>query len=502
MRPAALLRLAVAGTRTDTTRIALTAIGSLLGTLAVLAAATVLAVKQDDRYTNGLLAESGLRPGVATALLMLTVPVLLFVGQCARLGAPARDRRLAAIRLAGATPAQGRLIAAVEAGAATLLGTVLGLAVYLVGRRVFDAPDAQDRRPLPTDVLPPWPWLAAIVVGLPVLAVLVTSLLLRKVVVSPLGVVRRTRNRSPRPWPGLLIVFGLVVYAGLSPSLQYLERRGILIPAGAILAALFLGGLAAAVGVVSGAAWLSYTVGRLLGRYARRPATLLAGRRLQLDPWAGSRSLAALLTAVLFGAGAAWITATFRLQHAMQVEQDRQMSAIIGQPPMADGGDFYTRAMQLVGYAVLVAGAIAAAGLAVAVITAIVERRRSLAALTASGVPRAVLGRAIMWQSLSVAVPALMLAIATGLALGQGFAGSDVRLGSSSMTYCPTPEDSSGNCPNKKEIEFPEVRASVHIPWADLGVLGGWSLGAAALTGLLGVAFLRTSTAPEELRTT
>jgi ABC-type antimicrobial peptide transport system permease subunit len=154
--------------------------------------------------------------------------------------------------------------------------------------------------------------------------------------------------------------------------------------------------------------------------------------------------------------------------------------------------------MQLVGYAILVAGAIAAAGLAVAVITAIVDRRRSLAALRASGVPRSVLGRAVLWQSVVVAVPALVLAIATGLALGRGYAGSEVRQSAGSVSYCP----SSDPCTDETVVELPEIRATVHIPWSDVGVLGGWSLAAATVTGLLGVAFLRSATSPEELRTT
>ncbi len=108
------------------------------------------------------------------------------------------------------------------------------------------------------------------------------------------------------------------------------------------------------------------------------------------------------------------------------------------------------------------------------------------------------LGRAVLWQSVFVAVPALVLAIATGLALGRGYAGSDVQQGAGSVSFCP----SSSPCTDEKVVELPEIRASVHIPWSDLGVLGGWSLGAATLAGLLGVAFLRPSTSPEELRTT
>ncbi|NED54053.1 ABC transporter permease, partial [Micromonospora aurantiaca] len=124
MRPGTLLRLVLAGTRTDVARVVLTAVSAALATLAGLAALTVLSVvkpaghawTQSEQYTNALLREPGLRPGVALALLLLCVPVLGLAGQCARLGAPGRDRRLAALRLAGATPGQVTRVAVAETG--------------------------------------------------------------------------------------------------------------------------------------------------------------------------------------------------------------------------------------------------------------------------------------------------------------------------------------------------------------------------------------------------
>jgi len=102
-----LVRLALAGTRTDIARVALTAFAAMLGTLSLLATATVLVIDGEAvRYTHNLLVEPGLRPGVATALALLCIPVLALAGQSARVGAPARDRRLSALRLAGATPRQ------------------------------------------------------------------------------------------------------------------------------------------------------------------------------------------------------------------------------------------------------------------------------------------------------------------------------------------------------------------------------------------------------------
>jgi hypothetical protein len=519
MRPGTLLRLAVAGTRTDTTRIVLTGLGSVLGTLALLSAATVLAIRPGGDptdptmapYTNGLLRESGLRPGLVTALVLLTIPVLLFVGQCARLGAPARDRRLAAIRLAGATPGQGLALAAAESGLAMLAGTVVGLAAYLAGRRLLDAPDARGLRPLPTDVLPHWGIIAGIVFGLPALAAIATALLMRRVTVTPLGVVRRVRIHPPRPWPGVLIVLGVAAFTLLTPIDLHLARQGTPLSRGAVLAVLFLGGLAAAIGVVAGAGWISYTVGRLMSRYARGPAALLAGRRLRADPWLGSRALAALLTAVLLASGAAWQTSAYRSELRAEEESDRAYNLAVGQPMIKSTPDgFYLRAMQLVGYAVLVAAVIAAAGLAVAVADSIVERRRVLSSLTASGVPRAVLGRAVLWQTLGVAVPALALAMTVGVALGRGSTQASATRPASVSTSCMPPPDRPNLCATPtdpaaaaytKVIAIPQISDRIRLPWADLGVIGGWALGAAVLTAGLGLVFLRASTAPEELRT-
>ncbi len=334
--------------------------------------------------------------------------------------------------------------------------------------------------------------LAAIVAGLPLVAAAVTALLLRRVAATPLGLVRRIREGAPQPWPGALIAAGVTAFLLIDPLGRYALRHDWHVPAWILpLTTLFVGGMAAAVGVVTGVGWLSHTAGRLLTRFARRPATLLAGRRLLADPWSGSRALAALLAAVLFAAGAAWTRSAFRTQQLVNDASQRlinQANGLPDDPSSSAHDDFYLRAMQLVGYAVLVAAAVAAGGLAVAVVTSIVERRRALASLTASGVPRSVLGRAVLWQSLAPAVPAVLLAMVTGLALGQGLAAPTTTSTSGSFGTCTPPPDQPDLC-------------RIAVPWTDLGVIGGWGFAAILLTAALGVVSLRASTAPEELRT-
>jgi hypothetical protein len=476
-----LLRLALAGSRTDTLRVALTALSAALATLAVLAAATVFAIPGGTnpdgsavlaaQYRNNLLAEPGLRPGVALALLLLTIPVLALAAQCGRLGAPARDWRLASFRLAGATPRQIVALVVAETGVASALGTAVGFVVYLVGRELLHRPGPEGELNLPTDVLPATWLLLAVALGLPVVATAVAAALLRRVTVTPFEVVRKVRRAAPRLWPGFLIVAGVAAFAVIEP----LGRLGL--SDGLRTVVLFAGAVSALLGVVLGTAWISYAAGRLLHRVARRPPALLAARRLMADPWSGSRAFAALLACVMFGAGAAevraWLAAHFAAEERIGVTRDTA---------------FYFDSLDLVDAAVVVATAIAAAGLLVTLVESIVSRRRTFAALVATGVPTGVLVRSILWQVFTPLVPATLLSLAVGTFLVRLVATADESAGSSRR------------CTPSGCVEA-EV-SSVPIPFDQLALLGAGAVATVVAVVGVGLVFLRSSTAVEELRTT
>jgi hypothetical protein len=484
VRPLTLVRLALAGSRTDALRVTLTAVSTALATLAILAAATVLAIPNGgtapdgsailaDQYRSKLLAEPGLRPGVAFGLVLLTIPVLALAAQCGRLGAPARDRRLAAIRLAGATPRQVVALVVAETGVASTLGVVVGLIAYLAGRTILHRPDAAGRLALPTDVLPP-PWaLAAITAGLPLIATAVAAVLLRRVTVTPFGVARNVRRRAPKPWPGLLIVPGVAAAAVLEPLGKYADRHRLDLPNWVPPTLLFGGGLLALIGVVLGTGWISYTAGRLLHRMARRPAALLAAARLMADPWSGSRTFAALLACVMFGAGAAEVRAAFAASFAADPSS------------VATDPRFYFQSLDLVDTAVMVATAIAAAGLLVALAENIASRRRAYTAQIATGVPRAALARSILWQVFTPIAPAVLIALTVGDSLLRS-----LNLEQASTTVCEP-----NGC---QETATPDAP----IPLDDLALIGATTFAALMVIVGLGLLFLRSSTTVEELRTT
>ncbi|GIJ40652.1 FtsX-like permease family protein [Micromonospora andamanensis] len=474
MSLATLTRLALAGSRTDAARAALTALSALLATLAGLAAVTVLAIRkppgdawqQSEQYVNALLREPGLRGGTAFALVLLTIPVLALAGQSARLGAPSRDRRLAALRLAGATPGQVTRVAMLETGLASLGGTLAGLATYLIGRSMLHRPDANGQLALPTDVLPPVLAMAAVVLGLPVLAAAATAVLLRTVATTPLGVVRRAgRTGSPRPWPALLIGLGVLAAALVEPIQWALEGAAFEWLAVVVM----LGIVGAVMGMIFGTGWIAHLAGRLLHRLARRPAALLAARRLTDDPWASSRTFAALLAALIIADGAAAFRASFQLRAELEQEQNR----LAGFGGDAFHDSFYLNTMNLVDLAVVAAVAIAAAGLLVTLVEGIVSRRRAYAVLVATGVPRATIGTSIAWQVLAPVVPAVLVALGVGYAIGRLLTG-DLSRGAR------TPD----------------------VPLAQLALQGAGAIVAVLVVVGLGVLFLRSTTALEELRAT
>ncbi|WP_257585655.1 MULTISPECIES: FtsX-like permease family protein [unclassified Streptomyces] len=389
-------RLGRGADRREWWRAALTAAGAALAT-GIAQAAVALASLRGQYHVSvggGLLDRPGERSGVVLTLLLLLVPVLGFLGQCARIGAVHRDRRLAGLRLAGATPAQVRRIAALETGPACLLGSLLATAAAaLVMSRLWSGPAPAA-----------WAGLALVALAVPVLGTAVALLALRRLVASPLGWVRRVRPREGgRRWPryaaGSLIV-------PLSVLCAFGGTRG---PLPLVVFALVVAVGAGTVGLAGGTARLA---GRLVARRARTAAALIAAERLHDDPWAAARTHAAVLLVTVVGTGFVGVRQAL-LADLHRMRRDHQLGM-----PMA----FYTTGITLAGAAVLVALAITLCGLAVGTAESLADRRRSLAAQIAAGVPRAVLGRALLLETALPLLPAVVLAGAGGMAIGTWYA--------------------------------------------------------------------------------
>jgi hypothetical protein len=508
VKPGTLGRLALAGSRSDGIRVTLTAISATLAAVLLLSAAAVVAVPElgipedgsagwNPQYSNPLIAEPGLRPGVVATLLLIAIPVLFLAGQSIRFGAPARDRRLAAMRLAGATPAQAVLVAATETVFAALLGSIAGTGVFLLLRILLDGRDANDQLALPTDQLPSVTAFLLVLLLVPLLAGLIGAFLLRRVIITPLGVVRRTRTKPPRLWPGVLIIAAVFAPLVIHPLGRQLEELAGGTNGDFVILIAFAAVFVLVVGVVVGTGWIAYTAGRLLNHFSHRPAALLAGRRLMADPWNGSRTLSALLAALIVGAGVlgyrSFTVATFAASAEAFKDNGLQEDGNIS----VEHG-FFLNSISLVQIAVAVAVVIAAAGIMVALAESVVSRRRTFASLVATGVPRGVLGESLAWQTLAPLVPAMLVALTVGFGL---FRSLVTEASAGGGATCEGTAEQCGDPNSPLWHTYSVVTLPVPVPLGGLALLGGGALAAMLLVVAVGYVFLRMSTDVEELRT-
>ncbi|WP_103534243.1 ABC transporter permease [Streptomyces sp. SM11] len=225
---------------------------------------------------------------VIMVCVVLLAPVAIFIATAVRFGGDRRDRRLAALRLVGADIRTTRRIAAGEALFGALLGLLLGLAFFLVGREFVGAVEIWDVSAFPADLVPD-PRLAMLIgVAVPLTAVLVTLVAMRSVVIEPLGVVRRGRERGRRLWWRLPVpLAGLVVLGLWGRVEEYAPVNPFPITTGAVLV---LFGLALL---------LPWLVEACVKRLRGGPVPWqLATRRLQLSSGAASRAVTGVTVAV------------------------------------------------------------------------------------------------------------------------------------------------------------------------------------------------------------
>lgn len=383
-------------------RVGLTAAGAALATGFALAA--VVLATLNGRYAigiaHGLLDNPGERHGVIFSLLLLLVPVLGFLGQTARIGAVHRDRRLAALRLTGATPWQVRRIAAMETGLACLLGSVLATAAAVpVLLSYWGGPSALA-----------WAGMAAVALGVPVMGAAVGALALRRVVASPLGWVRRVRP-AQRPGRVFLVATVLSTALALVTLLTPFTANPLfgfaLVPL-TVFALILLVGAAAV--WLSG--WSSGLLGRVLADRAQSATTLIAAERLRDDPWSAARTHAAVLLVTVVGTGFLGVRQVM-LADLRGIRRAGQLGMDM---------EFYTTGLDLTAAAILVGLVIVLSALAVGTAESLASRRRGLATQTAAGVPRAVLSRALLLESALPLAPAVLVAGLGGMAIGVWYA--------------------------------------------------------------------------------
>lgn len=354
----------------------------------------------DAELLGNLVRDSGVRGGYVFALLLICIAPLALLRQVVRLGTATRERRLAALRLAGATPSDVRRMGALEVGIPALLGGLTGYVVFAAlrlvfggqavveGGMVFDSSVRRELRVVPVTVAPAWWQVLLVALGVGLVGALVGSLGSRSMVVSPFGVSRRMPHTAPRPWGLLFVALAAALWREAAASTAN-EVLPFVLVASVVAAILLL------------APWVAYLVARAVAVRARRLHVLVAARRLVHDARPAGRAAAAIgAIGLVAGAG----------------------GALLADLPSTQGGGFaqvdamYMVPVALSGVVLLVALVLIVFSMTVHGVEALMERKRSIAALGALGASTQELERVQRWEIGLVALPMAVLGTLAGSA--------------------------------------------------------------------------------------
>ncbi|HTU75856.1 MAG TPA: FtsX-like permease family protein [Trebonia sp.] len=231
------------------------------------------------------------RDAFGIGVLAVVFPMLVLISTATRLAADRREERLAALRLVGATPADIRIVAGVEAVISAFLGAVLGSVVFLLVRSALAGAALIGTQYFESDLTPTAAGYAAMLAGVPIAAAFAALVSLRRVQISPLGVAQRAAPRGTSPWRLVPLVIGVGIYVfGLSKT----TRNSIGVPA-------YPGLVLTMIGLVIASPWLTATAARAFGRCASGSSALIATRRLADNPGRAARAVTGLVLAVFLG---------------------------------------------------------------------------------------------------------------------------------------------------------------------------------------------------------
>jgi len=256
----------------------------------------------------------GLEPGVRILLLAVVItiglPVLTLAATSGRLSAAMRDRRLANLRLLGLSPLQTRVVAAVETGAAALVGTVIGSAGFVLARPLVARLHPAGRT-WPLDTLWPYWWAAALALVMVPLAVVTVSVLpQRSASRAALSEARRAEARHPNPLRllPLAVGVGLAAFVISQAENQYAQESG----SNDWLSSYMLGAIGLlGIGTLLAVPVFVRLLADVLARRSGRPTLLIAGRRLQDQPAATTRVVGGLLIGLFVVTGARAVVVAF-----------------------------------------------------------------------------------------------------------------------------------------------------------------------------------------------
>lgn len=237
------------------------------------------------------------KAAIYAGIIILLFPVIMLVSIATRLGSVQREQRYASLRLIGVTNGQVTGIIATESFISTLIGIVVGWALYLLARPLlFDFTLSESRF---------WPSAitvttvqSLVIAGL----TLVMSLFanwwgMRHVRTSPLGISQKQKMEKKPGWwrilPLLASLATLIYMTVHDPA----DSNEVLTMINAFLLLI----VAMMFSLVVVTPWLTYHLAQFVSRLAKRPTVLIGTKYIRAHARAIARSVSGVVLALFAG---------------------------------------------------------------------------------------------------------------------------------------------------------------------------------------------------------
>ncbi|MDR1427000.1 MAG: hypothetical protein LBJ08_04500 [Bifidobacteriaceae bacterium] len=237
---------------------------------------------------------------MAVVLAFVAIPVFMLLASAGRLGAGTRDRRLAALRMLGLSPARTVAVAVVENGVLALAGGLAGVGAFAVLAPPASAAVRAGPRWFVGSLTVAPAWLAVTAVGVAGFSAVLAAAPARRLRTQPKALRDGGPGRAPGLWRLGVFLLGAAALAweGTEPRFGFAYRNAV------ILAAV----VTVIVGLALSVPLLSNRAGRWLAR-SRRTVPMLAGRGILAEPSSGTRlvlGLGAVVFLTVAGAQQLW----------------------------------------------------------------------------------------------------------------------------------------------------------------------------------------------------
>lgn len=272
---------------------------------------------------------------------ILLVPIVNFVAVASQLGSVQREKRYAALRLIGATKAQVNKILLVESLVAAAAGIVVGVIIFNLAQFPLINFTYGGLHFWPADFALSWVQYTLIIVLTLGLISWVSWRRMRRAQVSPLGVANTQAKAKPlRAWRVVPLLVGVGAVAWVSSPIgreAFKSSAGnvnqqimvSLILMAAVLAIMF--------GLMLAGGWLTNKIASLAASRARRPATLIAGKRVSMHSRAVFRSVGGVVLALF--AGSFYLSSVSGIEElTKQSLQDNGYAKLEGKTAIVIGG--------------------------------------------------------------------------------------------------------------------------------------------------------------------